>query len=188
MGEYVIKGEKIGRLWVNVVYDTSPEDPRDWDNLGTLLTWSHRYRSPDTNPFNTPAEFERVIGDSPDYVVLPVYKYEHGAVAYSTRSFIGRAHHAEWDSGQVGYIYASKKTIREWFGWKTLTQERRERVELALHNEVEDFSNYANGNVYGYMVVNEDGEIVKSCWGYYDVDECLNDGIREAKGVRNGNN
>jgi hypothetical protein len=35
----------------------------------------------------------------------------------SCSSFIGRAHHAEWDSGPVGYIYASKEKFLKETGY-----------------------------------------------------------------------
>ncbi len=48
-----------------------------------------------------------------DVAILPLYLYDHSGISISTGSFVGRAHHAEWDSGQVGYIYLDKKTAME---------------------------------------------------------------------------
>lgn len=42
--------------------------------------------------------------------ILPLFLYDHSGVSMSTGSFVGRVPHAEWDSGQVGYIYMSKET------------------------------------------------------------------------------
>ena len=50
---------------------------------------------------------QKVISEK--YLMLPLYLYDHSGLAMSTESFSGRAPHAEWDSGQVGWIYVSKK-------------------------------------------------------------------------------
>ena len=41
------------------------------------------------------------------YVLLPLYLYEHGGMTMNTRGYS-----CSWDSGQVGFIYASKETFR----------------------------------------------------------------------------
>ena len=35
----------------------------------------------------------------------------------------------------------------------------------------EVYSEWCKGNVYGYSVEDEKGEIIDSCWGFYDVGE-----------------
>jgi len=42
--------------------------------------------------------------------ILPLYLYDHSGISISSGSFIGRAPHAEWDSGQVGFSYLDKDT------------------------------------------------------------------------------
>lgn len=42
--------------------------------------------------------------------ILPLFLYDHSGISMSTGSFLGRAPHARWDSGQVGFIYMDKKT------------------------------------------------------------------------------
>lgn len=42
--------------------------------------------------------------------------------------------------------------------------------------EFETFKAWADGEVYGYVVKDEDGEVVDSCWGYYG-----DDGEKEAR-------
>jgi len=42
--------------------------------------------------------------------ILPLYLYDHSGITMSTGSFVGRAPNADWDSGQVGFIYMDKET------------------------------------------------------------------------------
>lgn len=62
-----------------------------------------------------PKPEERAVDDamqkviSEKYLMLPLYLYDHSGLAMSTETFVGKAVHAEWDSGQVGWIYVSKE-------------------------------------------------------------------------------
>ncbi len=49
----------------------------------------------------------------------------------------------------------------------------------------EEFSNYYNGEVYGFKVINkETGDEEDSCWGFIgDVDYCLSEGLAVAKSL-----
>ena len=40
--EYV-KSFKHAGLMVRIAYDSDPEDPREWDNLGTMICWHNRH-------------------------------------------------------------------------------------------------------------------------------------------------
>jgi hypothetical protein len=114
------------------------------------------------------------------YVILPVYMYEHSEIALSCSSFLGRAQHAEWDSGQVGFIYASPETIEKEYGG--LNDENKQKTIDYIKNEVEVYSQYLNGSVYGYQLYRkvkatdaegDEFEIEKeddSCWGFYGTD------------------
>ncbi len=56
----------------------------------------------------TTRELEQLVNSSKKIAILPLYLYDHSGISMSTGSFLGRAVHAEWDSGQVGYIYMDK--------------------------------------------------------------------------------
>lgn len=75
--------------------------------------------------------------------VLPVYLYDHSAVALSVGSFIGRAQHAQWDSGQIGFAYITPAKLEE----TGITD-----YEGAISTEVEELGRWMNGEVYGYVV------------------------------------
>lgn len=78
------------------------------------------------------------------YVILPVYLYDHTVQRISTGSFVGRAVHAEWDSGQVGWIYCSKQRFIDETGYSknelfsTDTKRKpavKERVKIANRSD-----------------------------------------------------
>lgn len=80
-------------------------------------------------------------------IMLPLYLYDHSGITMSTSSFSCR-----WDSGQVGFIYVSKETVRKEYGWSRFTKDRVERIEAYLKGEVETYDHYLTGEVYGYTL------------------------------------
>lgn len=103
---------------------------------------------------------------------LPLYLYDHSGITISTSSFS-----CQWDSGQVGFIYITKEKIEQEFGWKILTKARREKIEKYLRGEVECYDKYLTGEAYGYQVLDSEGEIEDSCWGFFDRDEAEKEAI-----------
>ena len=78
---------------------------------------------------------------------------KHSGVAYNTSGFSCR-----WDSGHIGFIYVAKNQLREDYGWTRITSKRRKKVEGWLAGEIKVFSQWANGNVYGFQLYYHDVE------------------------------
>jgi len=93
-------------------------------------------------------------------IILPVYLYDHSGLAMNTTGF-----HCPWDSGQVGFIYVTTADVRKEYSVKRVSSQLRKKVADQLRQEVQTFSDYLSGNVYGYVVQKDDEEI-ESCWGY----------------------
>lgn len=96
-------------------------------------------------------------------VILPLYLYDHSGLRMSAGSFAGLAPHAEWDSGQVGWIYAASGEIRAEYG--SVSAENVEKARERLHTEIRDYDYYLSGQCYGYRLY-EDGEETDCCWGF----------------------
>ena len=151
------------------------ESPRQWDNLGTIVTWHRQYSLGDIpQPDDSPADWiESFNADNPNAVILPVYMYDHSGITINTTGFS-----CTWDSGQVGYIYATKETILLWFEWNRLTAKRRAEVIERLREEIKTYDQFITGDIYQYVITewNDNDECVDtcvaSCTGFYDEDEC----------------
>lgn len=86
---------------------------------------------------NTPRgvhEMRQIEGDKGNFCI-PVYTYIHSVTRQSTRTWIGRAHHAEWDSGRSGFWYIPTRDIRA-MGF-TLTEKRKELLTTTLDSILE---------------------------------------------------
>lgn len=162
----------LGKLRAEIHYDEMGFSPREDDNLGIMACFHRRYDLGDEvdidhNDFNSWDEMEDWIIRNKDVgVILPLYLYDHSGITISTGSF-----GCPWDSGQIGFIYATKEQIRKEFNCKLVTKKIREKVEKILLGEVETYDLYVRGEVYGYKVFDkESNEEVDSCWGYLGYD------------------
>ncbi|MCZ4257776.1 hypothetical protein O4H53_19685 [Sulfitobacter sp. G21635-S1] len=161
---------------IKIYHDPDAESPREWSNLGTLICWHRRYRLGDSHQFESPEAFLRDLADVSDQsdlsmdqlreraerksVLLPVFLYDHSGLAMNTIGF-----HCPWDSGQVGFVYATREAVRKEFGVKRVTKALREKAEDILRGEIVTYDAYIGGRVYGY-VIEQDGEEVDACWGF----------------------
>ena len=95
-------------------------------------------------------------------VMLPNYLYDHSGITMRCEPFS-----SPWDSGQVGYIYATPAMIRKEYGCKSITKDIRDKVRKCLEGEVEAYDQYLTGDVWGIIVEDMYGNTVDACWGFY---------------------
>lgn len=179
----VQKAEKDG-LRLSIFQDEMPESPREWDNLGTMACWHSRYDLGDGGEYDRPASDFRPEVHA---VCLPLYLYDHSGLRMKVGSFQGLLPqgHTEFDSGQVGWIYADREKILKEYGVKKLSKSVLAKVEVCLRSEVKTYDQYLSGDVYGFVCEKlqpdevcekckhnsgGDWEHEDSCWGFYGHD------------------
>ena len=120
------------------------------------------------------AAIEKAI-DKEIAVILSLYLYDHSGITMSTSPFS-----CPWDSGQVGYIYVTKETLRKEYNVKRVTKSIIAKAEKVLRGEVEVYDDHLTGNVWGYSIeatsagtcptcghTAHSTEFEDSCWGFY---------------------
>lgn len=180
--------EVSGRmLTIKVEIDENPDSPREWDNLGHMACVHKRYNLGDKSSklgfnmknlvesYESWDEVEEHLVEIYDaMVILPVFMYDHSGVSLSCSPFGCR-----WDSGQVGFIYTTSMDIAKEYKDRAWTEEE---VRACLLSEVNVYSSYVNGEVYGYIIEDEQGGILNSCFGFFeDVQEVMKHGLSEAQ-------
>lgn len=127
-------------------------NPREWDNLGTMVCSHGRYNLGDEQDFKPeyannwgehiaeyfsqesgididPGNYQKSVEKilnwvSENVVINNLYLYDHSGITISTSPFSCR-----WDSGQVGFIYCTLKQAIEYFSlpadstWDTAIEE-----------------------------------------------------------------
>ena len=167
---------------IRIEHDEGASNPMtEYCAMPTILHWHRRYllgdKYPESwgNPFDDmEATVQRVKDEYGARVVLPLYLYDHGSISVSTGSFVGRAPHADWDSGVVGLVFDTPKMMKEGWG-ENHEHPSDEKLAEILKGSVETFDQYLRGDIYGYIVEAPEGYErvgMDSCWGFYGLDEC----------------
>lgn len=146
---------------LSILRDEEAENPRNWDNLGKMVCWHRRYNLGDKHEYANPREFEKSEEYKNAFVILPIYLYDHSGITISNSDFGDR-----WDSGQIGYIYATAEQIRQYLN-KELNEVSEERIADLLKDETKTYDQYLQGDVYRYIIVDKQGEEMDSCSGFY---------------------
>lgn len=159
-----------------ISYDLYPESPRKDTNIGYFVTCDTRHNSPDENESireiiqdtsdvaNVDEHMEaikkRIKADTGETVVYisPVTKYEHGSVAYS----LGTKH--GFDSSNNGFYIVTKETLKE-------CGTKKKDIVPCITAEIETYNKYVNGEIYSFILYDENGNIEDSCSGFYDIED-----------------
>lgn len=177
-----VETKRIGIYEIEIIQDESPESPREWDNLSTMVCFykrydlgdKHNYKHGDYNGWN---EMEKEIIKRENVgVILPLYLYDHSGITMNTTGFSCNS-----DSGQVGFIFISKKKMLEKYGGKVVTQKLKDSVAGYLKGEVETYDQYLTGDVYEFRIYeietcdqgHEHRKEIDSCAGFYGEDACM---------------
>jgi hypothetical protein len=69
--------------------------------------------------------------------------------------------------------------VRKAVGW-------HHPLEKVAQSMVDEWQHYCDGEVYGYVVEDENGDTIDSCWGFIgDIDECEQEGLNAAQAELN---
>jgi len=128
--------------------DELPESPRTDFNLWSFVLFHKRYDLENSlklkyQDFEGWEELEGYIKDRyPDCEIEPVYMYEHGLVHLS------RGRTCAWDSGRLGVAYRHPSD-------EPMTPEAALK---ALDEELEEYTNYLNGDALELVVTRKDDD------------------------------
>lgn len=173
---------------LKIRHDSDAESPRQWDNLGYFVTKESRHESPDGNRRHPshgdyqPAWLvqeimERTADEAKNaddhkrlikaelkkegenvLVILPVVRHEHGNVSYKLGTAQG------FDASNCGFYIVTEKSA------KVLGTPKSSFLKV-IEQELETYTAWANGEVYGYELYDENGVLENSCWGFYDIED-----------------
>ena len=160
-----------------IEHDDSPESPREWDNVGYFITAERNHGCPDNNQeleeivretqhsaTNTEShmalvksEVETELKEKVLYIA-PVYRHEHGNVIYRRGTAEG------FDVSNCGFYIVTDKTYKDF-------PADIKHVEHNIDAELAMYTNWCNGEVYRFTLLDEDGEYVDGCGGFYDIED-----------------
>lgn len=159
----LIAFDKNGKL--TIYRDIDTVNPREYDNLGKMVCWHKRYQLGDSHNYDTPQDFKESDEYKDSIVCLPLYLYDHSGIVISISPFIGREVYSEWDSGQVGYIYATKERVQNLLNIEP-SEENQGIVAKVLSDETELYNSFLQGDTYGFTLTGHDGSEIEQMGGF----------------------
>ena len=171
--EKQLGGEEAAEAFISAAADSIP--------IASVRTYGERERKIDGVILEKLAESN---------VIVPLYLYDHSGISISAAPFAGRAVHAEWDSGQVGWAHIPKEAVIAAYGaWDDSTKEQARETLCA---EVREYDAYLSGECYSYEIIDTDyyrnsEEAIES--GFFigdleDMKKTLESGMYEAEQIR----
>jgi hypothetical protein len=169
--------ERDGQTYrIRIFHDPDAPNPlEDWSEMGTILSLSRRH----ANHISTGVD--DLLDNNPD--AMPLSYFEHGRCLWCVAGELPPGADCRWDSvGIAGFWLPDAVTLasaRHYGGW-TRRQFMRKRARQAC----DAYSQWCNGDVYGYEIERitvcgccgeEKAESVDSCWGFYGLDYFLSE-------------
>lgn len=180
----MVHSEKYKNYTIEVYLDDIWKNPRNFEDCFTKMVCFHgRYELGDKDHnynnenYNSWIEvYKGIIKKEKPICILPLYLYDHSGITISTSPFSCR-----FDSGQVGYVYTTKKLLNKLQQFKYTSKKIRVLAEEQIKNEVWIYDQYIRGEIYFYKIRNTNGKIVDSCGGFYGEYDTESDLMETAK-------
>ncbi len=130
----------------------------------------------------------QLIDETGEIAMLPISMYDHSGITLWLGSTEGHPDD-RWDCSSIGFAYV-EKSIAEKEGMldpgEEYNHDWKKWAYAMMGAEMKTYDQFVCGEVYGYIIEDEDGEeasdeLLCGCWGYYG-DQGKKDMIEEAKG------
>lgn len=175
MSDFVTKLDDLdGGFTAEIHYDQDTEMPYAGDEGLHIVVLHGRYIDPSKGAIGSdPKAVQKWCDENDsDWYTVPLWMYDHSGTVYRVGG--ENPFHCPWDSGRVGII-ALKRS--EW-GSEGVTEEKLFEYAQGV---AETYSQWANGECFGYILKDEDGEEIDSCWGFIGMDHVEEEARSSAK-------
>ena len=132
---FEMKDEKGNKYTLTIKTEVSPENPRSWDNVATMVCWHSHYNLGDKHSFYDSDEFfdyvlrnickknykdfehlstrekYQLACENDNVYIKELNLYDHENITISTSN--DYPYNDRWDAGCVGFVYITKKTAFE---------------------------------------------------------------------------
>jgi hypothetical protein len=170
---------KYNGYTINLEYADYYDNPRDWDgNLSTMLCFHARYNLGDKSAYTSTMfsgweDVKRQIKADGGVCIKQLTLYDHSGLTIYMTEEPHLVQYPQWDSMPVGFIFTTREKLKEWYGWKRLTNKRMKQVYKQIKNELELYDYYLRGEVYELVIRDKDDELVESVTTFYGYDNAI---------------
>lgn len=167
-------------LTLKIELDSGPtESPLEHDSAVIFASLTRNYLNPaEKHGLKTQEDIERFERENAHptrgaWAAFPLFLFEHSGSVYRVAERpakgerpanpFGSGMYAQFDSGRVGTLFVKLSEIAK------RNEPRAAKLAKAYENAritCEVYTRWANGDVFGYVIEDEDGDHVDSCWGF----------------------
>jgi len=194
MGDVMHTEQRNGHT-IQIVHDDDHIDPRDGDCYGTFVTFDLATNGSDETidedtgytclrcdakddacdactrcngdgymtPITTAEWITVLTREYAARLIRPVLYQSRGGQSLYTL----QAPTDDWeqyvDATTIGFLIYDTSFVTE--GWGSLAVDDTV-LEQAMRQEIDEFNDWANGNTWGYRIIDVNGDQIESCWGY----------------------
>lgn len=186
---------------IKVVVDDHPDSPREWSTLGTMQSLDSSYGpdeyherlhgfwdlarrlAEDVVTFKTYDDipnkrfFLRAVNKH--YIIFPYWRRQDGSIFTDGQGLTG------WDADCDGVIFVKLKDLSNCGNDSNYHVTEDQAVECLIA-EIENYSLYASGEVYGYQICDTQGDCIDSCYGFYNLSHMIKEASTIAHGLPPG--
>ena len=162
---------------LKIFHDDLSYSPRkDFDQVSTIITDKNSDYVFSDVQISSEEELKEWKEQNDVVLTFPLNSYEHSGMSLSISN--GYPYNDQWDAGQIGEVVVTRKSMKEMWGISYLTKKNTQMLTNAVKTEIEQLTQWLNGEVYGYQLfetktcnLNETHEKeIDSCWGFYGYD------------------
>lgn len=162
--DYLVHEETKNGLVIKIYQDDDCESPTAWGDNNVFLCAYHRdfwIEAPSDKFKDRIFTKDEVIEIAQknykhkDYFVFPIEAYIHGGVSLAL-STEGNFPDRQFDVSQIGAIFIKKTEFK--------TKDKARHCAIGLINTWND---YLSSNVFGYIIEDNQGNHLESCWSFY---------------------
>lgn len=129
----------------------------------------------------------KLIEDTGEVVILPISVYDHSGITIWLGAKWSHPD-ASWDCSSIGFAYVEKSTAEKegmLDPGEKYKHDWKEWAYAMMEGEMETYDQFVRGEVYGYMIEDENGEEATDrdlcgCWGFFG-DDGKKEMLSEAK-------
>lgn len=185
---------------IKVVIDDHPESPRDWSNLGTMQSLE-RFYGPDEYHDHLYGFWDlarrlaedvvtfKTYDDIPNkhilrainkhYVIFPYWRRQDESIFTDGQGLL------DDDQSCDGVIFVKRKDLSRPGNSANCHVTEDQAIE-SLRAEIENYSLYASGEVYGYRICNAQGDCIEHCYGLFGLRYTVDEASAIAQGLPPG--
>ena len=141
---------------VNIIYDIEPADPLTGQETISIVMNAQKYMDDRADTSDDPYSYAMNQG-----AIVAIRVVVDGDGFRSDRE-------NESDNTPDAAIYVTPKNLHEWKGEEGASLDE---IITLLEDQIERFSQWAKGEVYGACVWDKNGKFVESVYGYYCIDD-----------------